>query len=161
MHFLCRINVKNKKTKDSMTQHTEIIKFGGMEIHFCLDATATNGQLTMFKCIINAGTRMPAPHYHESFDETVYGLKGIATYTIDEKTIEIGPGDSCFIPRGAVHGFENKTSEVIEFLAVASPGVFGPDYFKDVAEVINAGGPPDMLKLKNIMTQHGLVPVAG
>ncbi|HEU4719479.1 MAG TPA: hypothetical protein VFU15_16665 [Bacteroidia bacterium] len=60
-----------------------------------------------------------------------------------------------------MHAFANKTDETIEFLCVANPGVFGPDFFKDVAEVINAGGPPDMAKLKQAMLHHGLVPVAG
>ena len=139
----------------------EIIKFGGIEIDFCLDAGDTKGALTMFKCVINAGAKIAAAHYHENFDETVYGLKGVATYTVDGKTIELRAGDSLFIPRGAVHAFANKSDETIEFLCVASPGVFGPDYFKDIAEVINAGGPPDMAKLKQAMLNHGLVPVAG
>jgi quercetin dioxygenase-like cupin family protein len=142
-----------------MSQNKEIIKFGGMEIHFSLDANDTNNQLTLFKCVIHANTRMPAPHYHEHFDEVVYGLKGTVTYTVDGKLIEIGPGDSCFIRRGIVHGFENKTNETIEFLVCATPGVFGLDYFKDIAEVVNAGGPPDLVKLREVMRRHGLVPV--
>jgi quercetin dioxygenase-like cupin family protein len=115
----------------------------------------------MFKCVINAGAKIAAAHYHENFDETVYGLKGIATYTVDGKTIELRPGDSLFIQRGVVHAFANKSDEVIEFLCVTAPGLFGPDYFKDIAEVINAGGPPDMAKLKQVMNNHGLVPVMG
>jgi quercetin dioxygenase-like cupin family protein len=142
-------------------RNKEVIKFGGMEVHFCLDATDTKGSLTMFKCVIEAGAKMAAPHYHENFDETVYSLKGTATYNVDGKTIELNPGDSLFIPRGAVHSFANKSNETIEFLCVANPGVFGPDFFKDVAEVINAGTPPDMAKLKQAMLNHGLVPVAG
>lgn len=142
-------------------KNKEIIRFGGMEIHYCLDAGDTKGTLTMFKCVISAGAKIAAAHYHENFDETVYSLKGIATYTVDGKTIELNPGDSLFIPRGAVHAFANKSSETIEFLCMANPGVFGPDYFKDIAGIINAGGPPDMAKLKEVMLSHGLVPVAG
>lgn len=144
-----------------MKNYKEVIEFGGMKIYYCLDASDTKGQLTMFKCVIGAGAKIAAAHYHENFDETVYGLTGIATYTIDGKTIEIGPGDSVFIPRGAVHAFANKSDETIEFLCVANPGVFGPDFFKDAAEIINAGGPPDIAKLKQVMLNHGLVPVAG
>jgi quercetin dioxygenase-like cupin family protein len=141
--------------------HKEVIKFGGIEVHYYLDANDTNKQLTMFKCVIAAGEKIAAPHYHESFDETVYGLKGISTYMVDGKTIEIGSGDYLFIPRGAVHSFANKTNETIEFLCYASPGVFGPDYFHDLADVINAGNPPDMAKLKAVMLSHGLVAVMG
>jgi len=142
-------------------KHKEVIKFGGMEIHYCQEAQDTKGSVTLFKCVISAGAKIAAAHYHENFDETVYCLKGIATYTVDGKTIELGPGDSLFIPRGAIHAFANKTNETIEFLCCCNPGLMGPDYFKDVAEIINAGGPPDMIKLKKVMLNHGLVPVAG
>ena len=139
----------------------EIVKFGGMEVHFCLDAPETNYQITMFKVVVMPNTRMPAPHYHESFDETVYGLKGTTTFTVAGSPVEIGEGDGLFIPRGVVHGFENKTQEIIEFLAIVNPGVFRPVYFKEIAEIINAGGPPDMQKLWAVMQRHGLVPVMG
>src|ERR1700757_325529 len=132
-------------------KNKDVIKFAGMEVHFSLDATDTGGQQTMFKCVINSGAKIAAPHYHEKFDETVYGLKGTATYTVDGKTIELNPGDSLFIPRGAVHAFANKSNEAIEFLCIITPGLMGPDYFYDIATIINAGGPPDMVKLKEAM----------
>lgn len=144
-----------------MTPKSEPIIFAGIEVHFCLDENDTNGQLTMFKCVIHPGSKVPAPHYHEHFDESVYSLKGTVTYTVDGKSIELVPGESLFIPRGVVHGFANKTNEVIEFLCTCSPGVFRPSYFRELAAVINAGGPPDMSKIKAIMQEHGLVPVAG
>ena len=142
-------------------KHNEIIKFAGMEIHYCLEAGDTKGTNTLFKCIISAGAKIAAAHYHEAFDETVYCLKGPVEYIVDGKTIELNAGDSLFIPRGAVHAFANKSNETIEFLAYCSPGLMGPDYFKDIAEIINAGGPPDMAKLKAAMQHHGLVPVMG
>ena len=143
-------------------KHTEIISLGsGIEIHFFLDSNETNRQVTLFKCIVRPGAKIPAPHYHEYFDETLYGLKGVVTLSIDGKTIELGTGDAVFIPRGAVHGFTNNTNDSVEMLCYANPGVFGPDYFKDIAEVINAGGPPDMSRVKEIMLTYGQIPVAG
>jgi quercetin dioxygenase-like cupin family protein len=142
-------------------KNKDVIKFAGMEVQFCLDATDTGAQQTMFKCIINAGAKIAAAHYHEKFDETVHGLKGTASYTVDGKAIELNPGDSLFIPRGTVHAFANKSNETIEFLCVINPGLMGPDYFYDIAAILNAGGPPDMAKLKQAMLNHGLVPVAG
>ena len=76
-------------------KNKEVIKFGGFEVHFCLEASDTKGQLTMFKCVINAGAKIPVPHYHENFDETVYGLKGIATYTVDGKQLRSVPEIHC------------------------------------------------------------------
>lgn len=139
---------------------TKQINFkGGVAVHFSLDAEDTGGQLSMFRCIIQPGARTPVPHYHKDFDETVYALRGTASYTVDGRTVALQPGESLFIPRGAVHAFANKTAEPIEFLCYVNPGVFGAGYFEDIAEVINQAGPPDVDKLQAIMKRYGLVPV--
>lgn len=132
---------------------------GDIEVQFCLDAADTNGQSTMFECRIGPGARVPIPHYHEGFDETVYCLEGVGTFLVGNETIELHQGEGHFIPRGVVHGFTNKTDKMFRFLAAVTPGVFGPAYFEDIAAVINAGGPPDMAKMAAVMTKHGLVPV--
>ncbi|MDB4921409.1 cupin domain-containing protein [Mucilaginibacter sp.] len=137
----------------------EIIAISGLEVKFCLDEDDTNGQLTMFEVTVNAAAKVPVPHYHKDFDESIYGLEGTVTFKIDGKELEIGMGDSCFIPRGIVHGFENKTNSRVKFLAIVNPGILGPAYFKELAVIINAGGPPDMVKVKAVLQKHGLVPV--
>jgi mannose-6-phosphate isomerase-like protein (cupin superfamily) len=103
---------------------------------------------------------MPAPHSHDAFEETIYGLDGVATFTVDGETIEIGPGQALCIGRGAIHGFENRASSDAKFLAIASPGVFGSEYFHEIAEVLaaSAGGPPDFAAIGEVMRRHGLTP---
>ena len=44
-------------------------------------------------------------------DEAIYGLEGVLTFTVDGRGVRIGPGDRCFVPRGAVHHFVNAGSE--------------------------------------------------
>ena len=112
----------------------------------------------MFEFAVPAGAKVPMPHYHEHFDETIYGLAGIMTFTVEGKAIDIAPGETCFIPRGAVHGFENLKNEYAKALAVVTPALLGPIFFKEVAEIVNAGGPPDIEKLKLVMAKHGLIP---
>jgi hypothetical protein len=41
---------------------------------------------------------------------------------------------------------------------VVTPGLIGPDFFKEVGEMVNAGGPPDLQKLKAIYSKWGLIP---
>ncbi len=137
----------------------KVIKVGGLEISFLLESKDTNGQLAMFEFLVPAGAKVPLPHYHEAFDEVVYGLEGIMTFTIDGKTLDIGPGQSYFIPRGVIHGFDNLQQINAKALAVITPALLGADYFIEIAEIINAGGPPDMEKLKMVLKKHGLVPV--
>jgi hypothetical protein len=64
------------------------------------------------------------------------------------------------IKRGQLHGFENRGSVDVTFLAIATPGVFGPAYFQDIAEVLGAaaGGPPDLAAIGEVMRRHGLTP---
>jgi len=62
-------------------------------------------------------------------------------------------------PRGAVHGFDNLKQNDAKALAVITPALLGPIFFKQVAEIVNAGGPPDLEKLALVMAKHGLIPV--
>jgi len=137
----------------------ETIKVGQIIIDFLLEAADTNGSAAMFEFTVPVGAKVPIPHYHESYDETIYGLSGVITFTVEGRPIDIGPGETCFIPRGAVHGFDNLTQKDAKALTVITPALLGSIFFKEVAAILNAGGPPDMEKLKLTMAKHGLIPV--
>jgi mannose-6-phosphate isomerase-like protein (cupin superfamily) len=102
----------------------------------------------------------PRPHSHDGFDETVYGLAGVTTFTVDGHTRDIGPGDAVCIRRGQVHHFVNHDSADAKFLSVATPGIFGPAYFQEMRDVLAAAmaGPPDVAALVQVMRRHGLTP---
>jgi len=137
----------------------ETIRIGQVTIDFLLETADTNGSVAMFEFSVPAGAKVPLPHYHEHYDETIYGLEGVITFTVEGKPADIAQGESYFIPRGAVHGFINLRQENAKALAVITPALLGPNFFKECAEIVNAGGPPDIEKLKMVMTRHGLVPV--
>jgi quercetin dioxygenase-like cupin family protein len=137
----------------------EIIRVGQIGIHFLLEAADTNGSVAMFEFTVPAGARVPLPHSHKHYDETIYGVEGVITFTVEGRTVHIGPGESCFIPRGAVHGFNNLKQADAKALAVVTPALLGPDFFKETAAIVNAGGPPDLEKLKVVFARHGLVAV--
>ena len=136
----------------------ETIKAGQITIDFLLEAADTNGSAAMFEFTVPAGAKVPVPHYHEHFDETIYGLEGVITFTVEGKAIDIAPGETYFIPRGAVHGFNNLKQEDSRTLTVITPALLGPNYFKEIAGILNAGGPPDLEKIKLVMAKHGLIP---
>ena len=137
-----------------------IINLGGIEVRFLVEAPDSGGAATVFECAVDGGAQVPPPHSHDAFDETVYGLEGVLTFTIDGRAREIGPGDSVCIRRGQVHQFVNAGSVNAKFLSVATPGVFGPDYFTEIRDVLVAGGdgPPDVAALLDVMRRHGLTP---
>ena len=52
----------------------------------------------MFECLVPPGSQIPAPHSHDAFEETIYGLEGVSTWTIDGGRVDIGPGEAVCIP---------------------------------------------------------------
>src|SRR4051794_16442118 len=141
---------------------SDAIRVGALSIRFVLDAEASGGRATAFECGVPAHAVMPAPHSHNDFDEINYGLAGVTTFTVDGEVRELHPGEAVFIPRGAIHAFENRSGEDAKFLALTTPGLLGPDYFKQVAAVLDAaaGGPPDLAAIGEVMRRHGLTPAA-
>ena len=136
----------------------EVIAIGGLELRFLQSKEDTGGSLDLFEMTVQPNARMPVPHYHESWDETVYGLGGTTTWHVDGQDVPVKPGQSIFIRRGVVHGFRNDTQAPATCLCVLSPGVLGPAYFREVAALL-AQGAPDLTKLRETMLRHGLVPV--
>jgi quercetin dioxygenase-like cupin family protein len=138
----------------------EEIRIGGINVRFLLDGEQTNGALAMFEFGVASGTKVPAPHSHDAFDETIYGLEGVLTWTVGGEMHQVGPGEVLTIPRGVVHGFNNTGESDAKALALVTPGLLGPAYFREAAEIVEraAGGPPDLAALAAVMRRHGLTP---
>lgn len=77
----------------------------------------------MFEFRVPVAARVPVPHSHEAFDETVFGLEGITTWTVSGESVGVGPGDVLLIPRGGVHGFDNRGTALARALSVITPGL--------------------------------------
>jgi quercetin dioxygenase-like cupin family protein len=137
----------------------ETIRLGSLELNFLLDGNDTEGAMVQFEMIVPPNVKVPAPHFHVDVDETLYVLEGTLTQTIGTEIRELQAGDHCFIKRGIVHGFNNLHDKPARVLCTLSPADIGPAYFREIAAVINAGGPPDIQKIMAIMKSHGLEPV--
>src|SRR6516164_2218254 len=138
----------------------DTITVGALGVRFLVESDDSNGTASVFECYVPANSRMPAPHSHDGFEETIYGLEGTTTWTIDGETIEVGPGEAVCVKRGQIHGFDNHGSVDATFLAIATPAVFGSAYFHDIGEVLaaSAGGPPTLAAVGEVMRRHGLTP---
>lgn len=142
-----------------MTETAEEIGIGQMTIRFLIDAEASSGSATMFEFSVPAGARVPIAHSHDAYEETIYGLDGAMVWTVDGAETSVGPGEAICIRRGVVHSFQNPGPQEARALAVVTPGVLGPQYFRDVRDVIDAAdGPPDPAAIAAVMLRHGLTP---
>lgn len=139
----------------------ETIRLGPLAVRFLVTGENSSGTVAAFEVAVPAGQRLMAPaHSHDHFEETIYGVEGVLTWTVDGKLFDVGPGQALSIPRSAVHRFDNNGAVDVKALCVITPAVIGPQFFREGAEVIReaAGGPPDHAKMMEIMLRHGLTP---
>ena len=139
----------------------ETIRLGPLAVHFLLTGDDSSGSVAAFELAVPAAQRLMAPaHSHDRYEETIYGIAGVLTWTVDGSPIDVGPGQALCIPRGAVHRFDNNGRQDATALCVITPAAIGPQYFREAAEALNAaaGGPPDRAKMAEIMRRHGLTP---
>jgi quercetin dioxygenase-like cupin family protein len=139
----------------------ETIRLGPLAVHFLIIGENSNGRIAAFEVTVPRAQRLAAPaHSHDHYEETIYGIDGVLTWTVDGKPIGVGPGQALCIPRGAIHRFDNNGSRAAKALCVITPAAIGPQYFREAAEVINSAtdGPPDRAKMSEIMLRHGLTP---
>ena len=138
----------------------EQIKVGDMAIRFLVEGEESAGSVAVFEFDVPAGANVAAAHSHDGYEETIYGLEGVLTWTIEGTPIDVGAGETVCIPRGAVHRFDNTRDSDAKALAIVTPGILGPAYFRDIAAIIDAaaGGPPDFAAIGATMRRHGLTP---
>jgi quercetin dioxygenase-like cupin family protein len=138
----------------------EPIDLGPITVTFSVVAEESNGTVTVLRCDVAAGAGIPLAHSHDGFEETIYGLEGVTTFTVDGEDVAVRPGDTLCIRRGAVHSFVVGDRDAA-FLAIATPGIFGPAYFLDLQDLVRAaaGGPPNPADVAAVMQRHGLTPV--
>ena len=139
----------------------ETIRLGPLAVRFLVTEHESTGSVAAFELEVPAAQRLMAPaHSHDHYEETIYGIQGTITWTVDGVPTEVGPGEALCIRRGQVHRFDNLGGDDALCLCIISPAALGPEYFLEVAGIMKAaaGGPPDTAKLVEVMRRHGLTP---
>ena len=143
-----------------LARPSEEIRIGGIAVRFRLEGEASGGSVAVFEFDVAAGARVPGAHSHDGYEETIYGLEGVLSWTLDGQRTDVCPGEVLCIPRGVVHRFDNDHGLDAKMLAIITPGILGPEYFREMAAVLEraAVGPPDPAALAEVMRRHGLSP---
>src|ERR1700751_4160673 len=117
----------------------ETIRLGPLAVRFLITGENSTGSIAAFEVMVPATQRLAAPaHSHDHYEETIYGIDGVLSWTVNGKQIDVGPGQALCIPRGAIHRFDNNGSRDAKVLCVVTPAAIGPQYFRESAAVINA-----------------------
>ncbi len=115
-------------TRDHRTNPAdETIRLGPLTVRFLLTGENSGGSVAVFELVVPAGQRLMGPaHGHDHYEETMYGVEGGLTLTVDSKAIDVGPGEAFCIPRGALHRFDNNGTQDVKALCVITPAALGP-----------------------------------
>lgn len=139
----------------------ETIKLGPLAVRFLVTGEDASGSVALFELTVPGGQRLMAPaHSHDHYEETIYGIEGVLSWTVNGTRIDVGPGQALCIPRGVVHRFDNHGSQDAKVLCAITPAAIGPQFFRESAALMSAaaGGPPDRARMADIMRRYGLTP---
>ena len=132
------------------------LKIGQLEIRYLMDGTLNGAGLGVFELTVPPGARVPPAHSHRGNEEIVYVLEGTLRYSVDDETRDLEPGERMYTPRGSVHAFSNPHDRPARALIILTPDI-GLQYFREVAEIVEAPNGPDPARMIEVMTRHGLV----
>src|SRR5439155_26703349 len=88
----------------------EPIQVGALTVRFHVDANESGSSVSVFECDVPANARMPAPHSHDAFYETVFGLDGVTSFTVGGERTNLNPVEALYIPRSVITGFRTGSA---------------------------------------------------
>ena len=137
------------------------IRVGDISVTFLQSRHETQDLLDVFEITIPPKLIYPPiPHLHRDYDETIIGMNGITTWLVEGKSIQLRPGEELFIPRGSAHAFANRHDGAARIMCILTPGLLGPEYFRDLAAVINEDEDSiDPCEMGSVMTRYGVIPL--
>ncbi|WP_263382533.1 cupin domain-containing protein [Granulicella arctica] len=131
-----------------------------MTITFIKSRHETAGCLDAFEVTIPPSVHLVIPHFHRHYDETVFGVDGITTWTIDGVVTQLHPGQQLFVPRGSHHTYANLHPHSSRMICLVTPGLLGPEYFQELSYAMDEDGPMDHAAIGLIMSRYGVIPAA-
>jgi quercetin dioxygenase-like cupin family protein len=133
----------------------EIVRFPGLGTRHLIRSEDTDGRFALIEHDIPPRTLAAPVHTHQHEDEYSWVLSGRVGVEIGDQTLEAGPGELVFKPRGIPHAFWNPGDEEARLLELISPGGF-EHYFKELEPLLAPGKPRDFEALGAVQGRYGL-----
>lgn len=123
-----------------------------------LGGAQTGGLFSLIESTMEPGAA-PAPlHVHSREDELFYVVEGRITAHAGDRTEDLGPGDSVFLPRGIPHRVQAAGTANVRVVMLIAPAGLEP--FFDEAAALAAGGDPDPAALAGLAARYGVTILA-
>jgi quercetin dioxygenase-like cupin family protein len=102
----------------------------GQRLDFLATGETTGGRYSVFHLFVPAGPPGPVPHRHRGADEFFFGIEGHLEVLVKDTWRRLEPGEFVHVPRGAVHTFQNSTTDAARALSGFVPSGF-ERFFRD------------------------------
>ena len=124
-------------------------------VQFKLFGADTGGALAVVEHVLGPGLLGAPMHTHRNEDEYSYVLEGAIIVLVGDQVIEAPAGTLVSKPRNIPHTFWNPGSVPARLLEIISPAGF-ERYFDELAEVLRAGGPPDVARIIALAQKYNM-----
>jgi quercetin dioxygenase-like cupin family protein len=137
------------ETLNANTDRSTVLKVSNAE---------TGGVWCCMEATLAAHISGPPLHINSREDEAFYVLEGTLTFQVEERRITAPAGSFILLPRGVPHTFANLSDAPARFLGFMTPGGF-EGYFREIAPVLDGGGPVNAAALGPIAEKYGCIAV--
>jgi quercetin dioxygenase-like cupin family protein len=115
----------------------QVVHLLALGVRFMIDGERTGGAFSLVEHPLPPRALGAPLHTHHHEDEYSYVLEGHFGVQLGDDTLEAGPGDLLFKPRGVPHAFWNAGDEPGRLLELISPAGF-ENYFRELAPLLAA-----------------------
>jgi quercetin dioxygenase-like cupin family protein len=115
----------------------QVVQLLALGVRFMIDGERTGGAFSLVEHPLPPRALGAPLHTHHNEDEYSYVLEGHFGIQLGDDTLEAGPGDLLFKPRGVPHAFWNAGDEPARLLELISPAGF-EHYFRELAPLLAA-----------------------
>lgn len=114
------------------------VAVAGGNYRILVSGKQTGGEFAAIEMLVPPGGG-PGPHAHPNFQESFYVIEGEAVVQSEDGIYTATKGAYIVIPKGGmVHGFKNKTSQLLKLLCVVVPSGL-EEMFLELGEPVAEG----------------------
>src|SRR5580700_5584634 len=137
----------------------ELIQLGLTQMRILEDGSTTGHRLGVGEITLAPHTDGPPQHRHARHDEGFYVVSGLARFTVGETAYDAPAGTLVMVPPGAPHTFANPTDGTTVLLNTFTPDLY-VEYFRDLRDMIAAGGPLTAEATVKAMSRYATEPAS-
>ena len=106
---------------------------------FVAPGSVTRRQFGLFRRDMKPRSGGPDAHFHRTFSESFYVLRGTVRFYDGQGWVDATAGDFLYVPKGGIHAFSNDSDKPASMLILFAPGFARERYFIEVDEIARSG----------------------